>query len=555
MQRAAYAVCLATLLVLILSITFRSTDARSLTRGVSGAASTEREAQLSAGPVQSSPDRQSYIVVLNRGADTDTSAAYARRLGAEVRHIYRSAIKGFAAHMSEAAASVLRGRGDIAYVEPDARVSVFAQTVPVGITRIGAPLHPYFHLATDIDIAIIDTGIETTHPDLNYFNGTDLTGEGLFDGHGHGTHVAGIAAAKDNDFGVVGVAPGARLWAVKVLDSSGSGSFSNVIAGLDYVAQHADEIEVANMSLGGSGYSQAMRDAISGCVNRGVVIVVAAGNSATDVYGGDELFGTSDDTIPAAFPECMTVSAMADTDSQIGALGSGTLYCGDDQFASFSNHSIDAAAGNPVTSWGAAIDIAAPGVNVLSTYKGGTYATLSGTSMASPHVAGSVALYIAQHGRAFDAAGVYAIRQALIDAAQPQYVWQSGDTSDPDYNHEFMVFNGPAWWAPPGPPPPPPPLSPPSAPSNATVQRYNQTALGVSWQDTAYNETYFEVERATKSSGGNWSAFSLIGTAPLNSAGLVDLNAKRNVDYRYRVRAMNRAGSSEWSSVAQLLKK
>lgn len=498
---------------------------------------------------------QTYIVVLNNDADTDRAESLARGLGAQVRRTYRSALKGFAASMSPAAVSALRERGEVAYVEPDAVVSVFSQTIPTGIARIAAPLHPYFHAATDIDIAIIDTGIEATHPDLNYFNGMDFTGEGLFDGHGHGTHVAGIAAAKDNDFGVVGVAPGARLWAVKVLDSSGSGSFSNVIAGLDYVAQHADEIEVANMSLGGTGYLQAMRDAVTGCVNRGVVVVVAAGNSSADVYGADEVLGTSDDTIPAAFPECLTVSAMADTDSQIGALGPGTQYCGDDQLASFSNHSIAADVSNPVISWGAAIDLAAPGVNVFSTYKGGTYATLSGTSMASPHVAGSVALYIAQYGRAFDAAGVYAIRQALIDAAQPQYIWQTGDTADPEYNHEFMVFNGLPWWSPPGPPPPPPPLAAPSAPTNVTATRYNQTAIGVNWQDTSYNETYFEVQRSTCSSGSSWSAFSLIGTASVNWTGLVDTSAKRNVAYRYRVRAVNRAGASDWSNVAELLKK
>ncbi|MFY9557950.1 MAG: S8 family serine peptidase [Blastocatellia bacterium] len=504
---------------------------------------------------QSGVDVRSYIVVLNRDTDPSSAAVDAVQHGAQVHYTYRSALKGFAAHMSEIAASALRERDDVAYIETDAAVSAFTQNVPPGITRVDAPQHPWFHTATDVDIAIIDSGVDATHPDLNYFTGADFTGEGLFDGHGHGTHVAGIAAARDNDIGVVGVAPGARLWAVKVLDSSGSGSFTNVIAGLDYVAQHSNEIEIANMSLGGSGYSQAVRDAIAGCVNRGVVVVVAAGNSSTDVYGGDEIFGTSDDTVPAAFPECLTVSAMADTDGQPGAHGSGTSYAGDDQFASFSNHSMDVVAGDLVSSWGAAIDLAAPGVNILSTYKGGGYATMSGTSMASPHVAGSVALYVAQHGRAFDAAGVYAIRQALVDAAQPQYIWQSGDTADPEYNHEFMVFNGSPWWSPPGPPPPPPPITTPSAPANVSAQRYNQTAIGISWQDTSYNESSFEVQRATQLTGGAWSAFSPLGTAPFNSTGMVDVNAKRSVGYRYRVRAVNRAGASGWSNVASLLKK
>ncbi|HXG66280.1 MAG TPA: S8 family serine peptidase, partial [Blastocatellia bacterium] len=295
---------------------------------------------LRAASIQDMSPAQSYIVILNGGANPNAAASAARQHGAQVRHTYQSALKGFAARMPDAAVAALRERDDVAYIEADGAVSTFAQTVPPGIARIAAPQHPFYHAATDLDIAIIDTGVEATHPDLNYFTGVDLTGEGLFDGHGHGTHVAGIAAARDNEIGVVGVAPGARLWGVKVLDSSGSGSFSNVIAGLDYVAQHAGEIEVVNMSLGGAGYSQAVRDAVINCVNRGVVVVVAAGNSSIDVYGNDEVLGTSDDTIPAAFPECMTVSAMADTDSQTGALGSGTSYGGDDQLASFSNHSM-----------------------------------------------------------------------------------------------------------------------------------------------------------------------------------------------------------------------
>jgi len=502
-----------------------------------------------------SPSARPYIVVLKAGEEPESAENDAQDHGAQIQHSFRSVLNGSSAHLSDAAVSALSGRSDVAYIEPDAEVSAFAQTVPIGVTRIAAPQHPYFHSATDVDVAIIDTGLDATHPDLNYFTGGDFTGEGLFDGHGHGTHVSGTVAAKDNDFGVVGVAPGARLWAVKVLDSAGSGSFSNVIAGLDYVSQHASEIEVANLSLGGSGYSQAMRDAVAGCVNRGVVIVVAAGNSSVDVYGNDEIFGTSDDTIPAAYPECMTVSAMTDTDGQVGAVGSGTSYGGDDQLANFSNHSMSAMVGDPVSSWGAAVDLAAPGVNILSTYKGGGYATMSGTSMASPHVTGSVALYIAQHGRAFNSGDVYAIRQGLIDSSQPQYVWQSGNTADPEYNHEFMVFNGTPWWSPPGPPPPPPPMTPPAAPANVTAQRYNQTAVGVNWQDVSYNEASFEVQRSTRASGGAWTSFATIGTAAMNASGFVDLNAKRSLECRYRARAVNRAGTSDWSNIATLPKK
>src|SRR5439155_1621497 len=150
-----------------------------------------------------------------------------------------------------------------------------------------------------------------------------------------------------------------------------------------------------------------------------------------DVYGPDGLQNTADDSIPAAYPEVMTISALADLDG---------VSSSDDRLASFSNYSRSVVAGNPVTSPGAAIDLAAPGLNIASTYLNGGYATMSGTSMASPHAAGAAALYIASHSRATNAAGVYAIRQALISLAQPQSAWGSANTYDPDANHEGLVY-------------------------------------------------------------------------------------------------------------------
>jgi len=265
------------------------------------------------------------------------------------------------------------------------------------------------------------------------------------DGHGHGSHVAGIAAAKNNDFGVVGVAPGARLWAVRVLDNNGSGWTSWIIAGIDWVTAHADTIEVANMSLGGQGFSSAMREAIQESVAQGVVYVVAAGNDSRDVYGNDGRFGTSDDFVPAAYPEVAAISALADSDGRYGGAGPTTAYGPDDSFASFSNFSRSVTTGNPVTSPGAAIDLMCPGVNIYSTYRNGQYATFSGTSMASPHAAGLAALYIAQNGRAHDAVGVYAIRQALIDAGVDQNVAGGlAVLNDPDANHERLGYAKPA---------------------------------------------------------------------------------------------------------------
>ncbi len=200
---------------------------------------------------------------------------------------------------------------------------------------------------------MIDTGIDFTHPDLNVDTGRSRTyvGGTPADENGHGTHVAGTIAAKDNTFGVVGVAPGAPVVSVRVLNRSGSGTTSGVIAGIDYVASAAASGDVANMSLGG-GASSALDTAVVNAASKGIRFVLAAGNESDDA--------NNHSPARAEGSNIYTISAM----SSSGAL------------ASFSNY------GNPP------VDFAAPGVSIKSTYKGGAYATLSGTSMAAPHVAG-----------------------------------------------------------------------------------------------------------------------------------------------------------------------
>jgi subtilisin family serine protease len=251
--------------------------------------------------------------------------------------------------------------------------------------------------AVDVDIAVIDTGIDVHHPDLNVVGGVNCsTGTSYDDANGHGTHVAGIAAAQDNGIGVVGVAPGARLWAVRVLDASGSGGWSSVICGIDWVTAHASEIEVANMSLAGPGTQGscddgALREAICKSVESGVTYVVAAGNSSVDVAG----------QVPASFPEVITVSALADYDGLSGGVGKVTCEAegNDDTLAGFSNY-------------GAGVDLIAPGVCITSTWKGGGYNTVSGTSMASPHVTGAAALYLSDHPGASPATVAAALKAA-----------------------------------------------------------------------------------------------------------------------------------------------
>jgi subtilisin len=278
----------------------------------------------------------------------------------------------------------------------------------------------------DVDVAVIDTGIDLDHPDLNVISSTSCMnssgggppwsrtyycGAGGDDDHYHGTHVAGTIAALDNDFGVVGVAPGARLWAVKVCDAQGSCPSSAIIAGIDHVTANAGEIEVANMSLGGAGFSQAEYDAIQNAVKAGIAFAVAAGNDDDDASNYS----------PAAFDNVLTVSALADFDGEPDGLGSPTCYNDqDDTLADFSN-------------WGDAVNIAAPGVCILSTYpiEKGEYGTISGTSMASPHAAGALAL-LASRNNPGNATDVHNLYKDVIDAGNFNWTDDSGDgTKEP----------------------------------------------------------------------------------------------------------------------------
>jgi subtilisin family serine protease len=373
-----------------------------------------------------------YIVVLKHG---HAAADVAHGHGVKPNHTFKHALNGFAGAISTEQLEALRQDPRVELIEPELQVFASAQTIPSGVKRIGATLSATAKIdgldeRVNADIAILDTGI-APHPDLNIYTNVSFIYGQSTDGHGHGTHVAGIAAALDNTVGVVGVAPGARLWAIKVLDDTGGGTTATIIQGIDFVTQNAAQIEVANLSLGGIGYSATFRAALSNSVAKGVVYVVAAGNDHRDIYGTDGIAGTADDSIPASFPEVMSISALSDIDG---------VASSDDALANFSNFSRSVASGAPVNSPGAGIDLAAPGVNISSTYLNGGYATMSGTSMASPHAAGDVALYVAEHGRATSAAGVYAIRQALINSAQPQSAWGSANALDPDANHEGLVY-------------------------------------------------------------------------------------------------------------------
>ena len=391
-----------------------------------------------------------FIVVLHDDVANPGDVAHelSARHGLIVGHTYRWALKGFSVHIPAQRLWAVESDPRVRFVEPD-RIAYAIGELPTGVDRIDADLSPAANIDGNddpmyVDIAIIDTGISNTHPDLNWAGGVNFTntsGENPYgnDDNGHGSHVAGTAAAIDDGIGVVGVAPGARLWSVKVLDSTGSGYFSWVIAGIDHVTENADEIEVANMSLSGTGKLDSLRLALQNSVAAGVFYAVAAGNDSKDVYGRDRKFGTRDDVIPAAYPEVAAVSALADSDGEGGGLGGGTSYGPEDTFATFSNFSRSVVKGNPVDSPGAAIDLAAPGVSIYSTSMGTGYSTKSGTSMASPHVAGAAALYISVYGKPTNADQVAAVRQALIDIYSVRQDSEEGFTGDTDENPETLL--------------------------------------------------------------------------------------------------------------------
>jgi subtilisin family serine protease len=261
---------------------------------------------------------------------------------------------------------LLRG-GKVLRIDPDVEVYALegvkskgvktqpAQVVTWNIERVGATSSWGISTGDPVKVGVIDTGIDLKHPDLqaNIKGGYNAIypWKSPNDDNGHGTHVAGIIAALNNSIGVVGVGPNINLYAIKVLNASGSGYLSDVIEGLDWARTNG--MQVVNMSLGTSQDVESFHNAILNAYNAGVVIVAAAGNSGGAV------------SYPAAYPEVIAVSA---TDQN-------------NQIASFSSR-------------GPEVDLAAPGVNIYSTYKGQSYATLSGTSMATPHVTGAAALTI-----------------------------------------------------------------------------------------------------------------------------------------------------------------
>jgi subtilisin len=434
-----------------------------------------------------------YIVVYDP-AVKDPGAATERRVrsqGFRVRRNYREAIKGFTAELSARQVARLRDDPAVDAVVPDRVVRATAQVPlasgepqpPTGARRVETATSTTTRQASTARVAVIDTGIQLDHLDLVAASATNCVGSGpAADDQGHGTHVAGTIGARNQGSGVVGIAPGTNVYAVKVLSASGSGSTSSVICGIDWVANTrsdadpANDIDIANLSLGGLGPAVAtcaqtrdpMHQAICRATARGVTFVVAAGNdgiafdTAHEPPSGDPCHSDPAGCpqgveVPASYPEVLTVSAMADNDGRPGSLLPSGCY-GDDGYAAFSNFAATAA--------GAAHTIAAPGACIRSTKLNGTTTTMSGTSMAAPHVAGLAALCLGEAGAAGRCAGltpagiIQRLRADALDhTGQLAGYGFVGDPTRPAAGRGYLGYLA---WAPPSAPAPPPDTQPPA---------------------------------------------------------------------------------------------
>lgn len=411
----------------------------------------------------SEPIPGQYIVVLKDGASLTSAVASVTALpGVEVIHVYGHALNGYAAQLPPAALAVVQADPRVDYVVQDRRGDVLLgkakppppppppswdtpQTLPTGIDRADGDLssqvsNDHAGATAGPPVAIVDTGIDTAHPDLNVAGGVNCVGavsstnDGTInDGNGHGTFVAGVVGAKDDAYGVVGLAPGVSVYSVRVLDSAGSGTSSAQICGVDWVTANAAAlgIKVANFSQvsalpktddGNCGNTNAdpLHQAMCRSTAAGILWVTAMGNSALDISTNSAA------QAPMGYDEVLSVTAVSDANGVPGGGGSITCKTGelDDMYASFSDW-VSSAADQAHT-------VAEPGVCLNSTYRGSTYSVQSGTSTSAPHATGVAELCFAVG--ACTGTPAETIRQLVAHAADDNAANPSiGFTGDPQH--------------------------------------------------------------------------------------------------------------------------
>jgi aqualysin 1 len=396
------------------------------------------------------PDR--YIVVFKKGAGRAAESSVVdsvKNLGGTVHYTYSSALDGFAATIPADALETVQTNTTIAYIEADQYVylSDTQQNATWGLDRIDQrdlPLsttYTYNVTGAGVKVYIIDTGIRRTH---TQFGGRALhgytainDGQGSNDCNGHGTHVAGTVGGS-----TYGVAKAVTLYAVRVLDCSGSGSNSGVIAGVDWVTQNHGSPAAANMSLGGSP-SSALDTAVNNSINSGVTYAIAAGNSSANACNYS----------PARVAAAVTVGSTTSSDAR----------------SSFSN-------------FGTCLDIFAPGSSITSAWNSSDTATntISGTSMATPHVAGAAALYLQSN----PGASPGTVRNALVNNATTNHISNPGSGSPNLLLYTLFGGNPP-------PNPTPTPTPPPGGAPCTNCEHYVGSLSGTGDYDYHPNGTYY----------------------------------------------------------------
>ena len=344
-----------------------------------------------------------YIVVFDEGEVKDPTAVareHAQGHGAEVLYTYQYALEGYAARIPAQRLDEVRNDPQVAYVEPDQTAEIASQALPWGINRVDADISSTragngSGYISNVNAYIIDTGIDRTHPDLYHGTHVNFTGDGRNrDCNGHGTHVAGTVAARDNTRDVVGVAPGTPLTGVKVLGCDGVGATSGVIKGVDWVTANAAKPAIANMSLAG-GASDALDTAVKNSATSGVFYSLAAGNQGADA--------------------CSYSPARAGAGANNGIVTTAATTSSDAERSS--------------SNYGSCVDIWAPGTSVLSTRMGGGTTTMSGTSMAAPHVGGGAALYLSKNTGASPSAVEGALKDPLTSGMWSPGTWSKDGRS------------------------------------------------------------------------------------------------------------------------------
>ena len=330
-------------------------------------------------------DSDRFIVVLENEVDSPSQVAngIARRQDLEVGFVYSHALNGFSATIPEGRLAAVRDNPRVAYVERDTTLHAVAQRLPWGIDRIQADKSSTRAgngkgAVSNVNVYVIDSGIDASHPDLDPpVETANFTSEPPKDYYRHGTHVAGTIAAKDNSRGVVGVAPAAPLTDVKVLDRNGGTSARTIIEAIDWVTANAVAPAVANVSISGRA-NRAVDDAVKASARSGIFYSVAAGNDGRDACNYS----------PARAGESRGVVTTAAINKR-------------NRDPSWSNY-------------GSCVDLWAPGTGILSTQRGGGTDVMSGTSMASPHVGGTGALYLSGHTGADPATVELALKAAAV---------------------------------------------------------------------------------------------------------------------------------------------